>query len=154
MTWILTIVVLLFPLPFGQPAHAAERDWSLITPQEEARDNAAPHVVQPLPRTEPGTPVIEVRQPSISRHIRNPTTIEVRFRAAPGATIEMSTFRAKYGWLGIDITARLLEHATETADSLSAKNVDLPSGDHSITVSISDSAGRTGSRVLQLLVVK
>jgi hypothetical protein len=54
----------------------------------------------------------------------------------------MSTFRAKYGWLGIDITALLLEHATETADSLSAQNVDLPSGDHSITVSISDSAGR------------
>jgi hypothetical protein len=65
----------------------------------------------------------------------------------------MSTFPAKYGWLGIDITARLLEHATETADSLSAKNVDLPSGDHSITVSISDSAGRTGSRVLRLSVV-
>jgi hypothetical protein len=66
----------------------------------------------------------------------------------------MSTFPARYGWLGIDITARLLEHATETADSLSAINVDLPSGDHSITVSISDSAGRTGSRVLRLSVVK
>ena len=52
----------------------------------------------------------------------------------------------QYGWLGIDITARLLEHATETAYGLSAKNVDLPFGDHTITVSIADSNGRTGSR--------
>jgi hypothetical protein len=114
----------------------------------------APHVAQPTPRAAPGAPRIVVRQPIISRPIHNPTATDVRFRVAPGATIKMSTFRAKYGWLGIDITARLLEHATETADSLSAKNVDLPSGDHSITVSISDSAGRTGSRVLRLSVVK
>src|SRR5271169_4296900 len=32
----------------------------------------------------------------------------------------------KYGWLGIDITGRLLEHATETAGGLSAENVDRP----------------------------
>jgi hypothetical protein len=152
--WILTVVLLLFALPPWQRAYAADGEWPLITPEEEARDNAAPHVSQPTRRAAPGAPVIDVRQPNISRPIHNPTTFDVRFKAAPGATIEMSTFRAKYGWLGIDITGRLLEHATQTASSLSAKNVDLPFGDHTITVSIADNVGRTGSRVLRLSVAK
>ena len=80
--------------------------------------------------------------------------ISVQFRAAHGATIVMSTFRATYGWLGIDITARLLEHATKTANSLSAGGVDLPVGDHKITVTIADNHGRTGSRVLRMSVAQ
>jgi hypothetical protein len=151
---ILRATAFAFALPVLAGAQAARGEWPRITPEEETRDAAAPHVAQPTPRAAPGAPRIVVRQPIISRPIHNPTAIDVRFRAAPGATIKMSTFRAKYGWLEIDITARLLEHATETADSLSAKNVDLPLGDHSITVSISDSAGRTGSRALRLSVVK
>ena len=56
--------------------------------------------------------------------------------------------------IGIDITARLLEHATKTANSLSAQNVDLPVGDHKITVTIADNHGRTGSRVLRMSVAQ
>ena len=43
--------------------------------------------------------------------------------------IDIQSFRATYGWLGIDITGRLLEHATKLPDSLVAENVDLPVGD-------------------------
>ena len=153
MHWMSAIIVLLLALQPISRAHAVE-GWDLITPEEEARDNAAPHVSQPTPRTVPHSPVIDVRQPNLSRPIYNPTTINVQFRAAHGATIVMSTFRATYGWLGIDITARLLEHATKTANSLSAQNVDLPVGDHKITVSIADNHGRTGSRVLRMSVAQ
>ena len=145
------IIMLLLALQPISRVHAVE-GWDLITPEEEARDNAAPHVSQPAPRAVPQSPVIDVRQPNLSRPIYNPTTINVQFRAAHGAAIVISTFRATYGWLGIDITARLLEHATKTANSLSAQNVDLPVGDHKITVSIADSHGRTGSRVLRMSV--
>src|SRR6516162_3438924 len=147
------IIMLLLALQPISRVHAVE-GWDLITPEEEARDNAAPHVSQATPRTVPHSPVIDVRQPNLSRPIYNPTTINVQFRAAHGATIVMSTFRATYGWLGIDITARLLEHATKTANSLSAQNVDLPVGDHKITVTIADNHGRTGSRVLRMSVAQ
>jgi hypothetical protein len=155
MHWMRAIIMLPLALAL-QPisrAHAVE-GWDLITPEEEARDKAAPHVSQPTPRAVPHSPVIDLRQPNLSRPIYNPTTIYVQFRAAHGATIVMSTFRATYGWLGIDITARLLEHATKTANSLSAQSVDLPVGDHKITVSIADNHGRTGSRVLRMSVVQ
>jgi hypothetical protein len=153
MHWMRAIVVLLSALQPISRAHAVE-GWDLITPEEEARDNAAPHMPQPALRTVPHSPVIDVRQPNLSRPIFNPTTINVQFRAAHGATIVMSTFLATYGWLGIDITARLLEHATKTANSPSAQNVDLPVGDHKITVTIADNHGRTGSRVLQMSVAQ
>ena len=155
MHWMRAIIMLPLALAL-QPisrAHAVE-GWDLITPEEEARDNAAPHVSQPTPRAVLHSPVIDLRQPNLSRPIYNPTTINVQFRAAHGASIVMSTFRATYGWLGIDITARLLEHATKTANSLSAQNVDLPVGDHKITVSIADNHGRTGSRVLRMSVAQ
>jgi len=147
------IIMLLLALQPISRVHAVE-GWDLITPEEEARDNAAPHVSQPTPRAVLHSPVIDLRQPNLSRPIYNPTTIYVQFRAAHGATIVMSTFRATYGWLGIDITARLLEHATKTANSLSARNVDLPVGDHKITVTIADNHGRTGSRVLRMSVAQ
>ena len=111
-------------------------------PQKKKRATTQPHTCRNQRRAVPHSPVIDVRQPSLSRPIYNPTTINVQFRAAHGASIVMSTFRATYGWLGIDITARLLEHATRTANSLSAQNVDLPVGDHKITVSIADNHGR------------
>jgi len=38
----------------------------------------------------------------MSRSLRNPTTFDIQFRAAAGATINLSTFQAKYGWLGIN----------------------------------------------------
>ena len=52
--------------------------------------------------------------------LRNPMTFDIQFRAEPGATINLSTFQAKYGWLEIDITSRLLEHATRTPNGLFA----------------------------------
>src|SRR5215470_18219923 len=98
MHWMRAIIMLPLALAL-QPisrAHAVE-GWDLITPEEEARDNAAPHVSQSTPQAIPHSPVIDVRQPNLSRPINNPTTINVQFRAAQGATIVMSTFRATYG---------------------------------------------------------
>ena len=99
-------------------------------------------------------PVITVKQPDISRALRSPMTFDIQFRAAPGATINLSTFQAKYGSLGIDITSRLLEHATRTPNGLFAANVDVPTGDHRISVSIADNLGRVGTRVVNLHVLR
>src|SRR5215475_14523619 len=102
---------------------AAQTIWNLVTPEEAARDDAAPHVA--APPDSPGPPRIDLLRPDISRPIQNPVTIEVRFSPSSGSAIDMSTFRARYGRLGIDITRRLLEHAETTANGLVASNVDL-----------------------------
>lgn len=128
----------------------AQTDWELVTPEEETRDHAAPHV--PGPRDLPPPPVIDLLRPDLSKPIRNPVTIELRFSTAPGRTIDMRTFRATYGWLGINITNRLLQHAVTKPNGLLAKNVDLPRGDHRVRVSIADTSGKMASRTFRFSV--
>ena len=143
-----TILVLaLLTLP-----SVAQTSWELITPGEEASDRAAPHV--PGPMDLPAPPEIELLRPDISAPIKNPVTIEARFRAGPGASIDMGSFKAVYGWLGINITSRLLEHASKTPNGLVAENIDIPSGDHKVTLSIADSNGKTASRTFQFSVAR
>jgi hypothetical protein len=126
--------------------------WGLVTPEEDARDRAAPHV--PAPPDLPPPPVIDLLRPDLSRHIQNPVTIEVRFSAGPGRAIDMGSFRANYGWLGINITSRILEHAATTPNGLSAENVVLPAGDHRVTFSIADTTGKTASRTFRFSVAQ
>src|SRR5215475_6348672 len=128
----------------------AQETWKLITPDEERRDDAAPHV--PAPPDRPAPPTIELIYPDISRPIRNPATIELRFGAGPGQSIDMRSFNATYGWLGINITRRLLDHATATPNGLSARDVELPVGNHRVTMSIADTSGKTASRTFQFTV--
>jgi archaellum component FlaD/FlaE len=80
--------------------------------------------------------------------------MEVRFSAGSGTAVDMQTFRATYGWLGINITRRLLEHAKKTTDTLLAEDVDLPFGDHKVTLSIANISGKTASRTFRFSVAR
>ena len=126
--------------------------WDLVTPAEDARDNAAPH--RPGPADLPGPPLIQLLRPDISRPVSNPTTIEVRFSAGSGEAIDMRSFRATYGWLGINITSRLLAHAQKTPNTLLASNVDLPPGDHRVTLSIANMSGKRASQTFRFSVAR
>jgi hypothetical protein len=128
------------------------RAWPLITPGEEARDNAAPEGLAPADLPPP--PAIDLVRPDISGPVRNPVTIEVRFKAGANHPIDVRTFNATYGRLGINITGRLLEHAATTPDGLSAENVELPRGSHRVTLSIADTSGKTASQTFRFTVVQ
>ena len=106
------------------------------------------------PTSVSGAPVITVKQPDVSHPLHNPMTFDIQFSAAHGATINRSTLRVRYGWLGIDVTQRLLGHATWTASGLFAADADVPTGNHRIRVSIADNLGRVGTRVANLNVLK
>ena len=101
-----------------------------------------------------GQVTIDLLRPDISRPLRNPVTIEIRFGAPPGRTIDMQSFGATYGWVGINITRRLLEHAVKTPNGLSAENVDLPRGNHRITLSIADTSGTRASQTFRFSVAQ
>jgi hypothetical protein len=133
---------------------AAASAWPLVTAEEEQRDNAAPHDADAERLRTKAPPTIELTQPDISAPLHNPVTMEVRFHAGPGASIDMTSVRAAYGWLGFDITKRLLQHAVQTADGLIATDVEIPPGDHKVTVSVADTAGRVGSRTFQLTIAR
>ena len=128
--------------------------WDLVTPEEDARDNAAPHIAFAVPPAMPSVPTILLIRPDISRGVRNPVTIELQFAAGPGSAIDMRSFNATYGWLGINITRRVLDHSVATRNGLVARDIDLPPGDHRVTMSITDTAGRSASRTFSLSVAR
>jgi hypothetical protein len=150
----IAITILAFALLVLPGRWAVAVGWPLVTPGAEAPDNAARHLRQSAATAAQDAPVITVKQPDISHAVRNPMTIDIQFRAAPGSTINPSTFQAKYGWLGIDITSRLLEHATRTPNGLFAADVNVPTGNHLISVSIADNRGRVGTRLVNLHVLR
>jgi hypothetical protein len=141
---------LFMPIVLAVPS-VAQAKWDLITPEEDASDRGAPKV--PGPSDMPAPPVIELVRPAdISKPVQKPITIELRFASGAGPAIDMESFRATYGWLGINITSRLLEHATTLPDSLVAENVDLPAGDHRVTVSVANVAGKAASKTFRFTI--
>ncbi len=72
--------------------------------------------------------------------------------AAAGAEIDPTTFRVLYGWLGIDITDRLKEHANITPEGIRAENAELPEGRHELTLEIADTKGRYGAATLEFTI--
>ena len=115
--------------------------WELVSTEEERQED----LITP--------PTIEVIQPDPAKPISGPVTIQLAFRTQPGASIVPSTFEATYGFLGLDITARLLQHAKLTPQGITAEDVSIPSGQHSITLSVADSLGRIAKRTFQVRVV-
>lgn len=126
--------------------------WSLVTDAEVARDRVAPH--KPLTRGMPvaGAPRIVVDRPNTEAQLPRPFSVRVRFVPAADARIVTSSFKATYGWLGIDITTRLLEHARLTAEGLSADDINAPAGEHQVTVSIADNVGRVGTQTFRFTI--
>jgi len=81
-----------------------------------------------------------------------PVTIRVVFKPQPPAAISVSSFQAHYGFFNVDITSRLLQHAKVTPDGLVAENVNIPAGEHTVTLQISDNQGRVGTRTFKFVV--
>lgn len=132
----------------------ARTPWSLVSPQEDARDRAATRTAETRRPEVTGAPVIELLKPDISRPVHNPVNVDMRFHARPGATVNMNTLRVRYGWLGIDITRRLLGHARVTHNRVFATDVDIPAGRHRLTVSVQDSAARLGSETFVISIAR
>jgi hypothetical protein len=130
----------------------------LITPTEAARDRdaEAAQTASPVFRAKaftPGAPLIEVRQPGRLEGIKAPFPIQLGFKGSDGAELDLKSFRVLYGFLKLDITARLLEKARLTADGLVLDDAAIPSGSHRLRIQLKDSKGREGELDVVLKVL-
>lgn len=131
----------------------AEDRWMLVTPEEVKMSREAPPVSEMRGLPVPGAPEIVVEQPDAAKPLLHaPLTIRVHFVPGVGAAIDPNSFKASYGSLGLDITNRLLQHAKLSGGVLSMENVDIPSGVHTVTLTIADNAGRKGTRTFRFTV--
>jgi hypothetical protein len=97
--------------------------WKLVTEDELTDETRA---LQPR-----SSPRIDVIEPDQKETIVSPVNIRLRFVPA-GSKIMPGSFKAWFGWLEIDITSRLLEHAKIDASGLSAENAEIPAGQYRI----------------------
>jgi hypothetical protein len=142
----------LLAVTYVNPCRAAA--WTLISKEEFEQDSAAPRFRGFIaPSTQAGAPIIEVDQPDETKSINVPVTIRLRFRPQAGAIIDLTSFRATYGWLGIDITQRILEHAQVNTSGLVANGADIPAGHHKVTLQVADNMHRVGMRTFEFTVI-
>ncbi len=134
---------------------AGPRAFVLVTPEEFAREqqkrDVAPSRSLDVKR-EAQSPDIVLVRPAASHDILSPTDIELRFLAKDQAQVDMRTLRVLYGMFGINITARLLKHASLTESGIVAKEASLPAGSHTITIEIADSRNRVARESFRFIV--
>ena len=127
--------------------------WPLITRQEAQRENAAPHELGAPAPLRSGAPLIRIEEPDITRPVRLPVNIRIRFQAATDARIDVGSLRVRYGFLGIDVTRRILAHSRPTPSGVYVEDAELPRGRHRVTLQIADNMGRSGSQSFDFSVV-
>jgi hypothetical protein len=138
-------------------ASAAEGGFELLSPREYQSELAA--------RARPGArlytrgadlnaPTIVVVMPDRAAPIAAPVNIDVRFRAAEGASVNVSSLKITYGFLSLDITQRILNApgVQVSASGLKASGARLPSGSHKLVIAVADNLGRTGRQPLEFTV--
>jgi hypothetical protein len=123
----------------------AQDTYVLITQEEFSAELEAPEVEYKARQyVDPQRPKINLLRPGAGGQFTAPVDIELEFEAAEGAEIDPGTLKVTYGRLGIDVTERVIEHATLSKDGLVSENADLPLGRHRLTVTIYDTEGRVG----------
>lgn len=138
-------------LPRAARAQAPATDW-LVTPQE-ARALAADLDTPLLMPRNAGAPAIEVLRPTLSADpLPSPLPIELVFRPASGAAIDVASFRVFYGAFKLDVTQRLLKSVAVRPDGLRVDQAAIPAGSHRLVVQVADTQGRTGTKELRFSV--
>ena len=128
--------------------------WDLVTRGEVKRENTAHHNKAASATAQPGAPIIRVEEPNQKERLTPPLTLRITFRPQGGATIDPKTFRATYGWLGIDITRHIVAHARLSPSGLVANNASIPAGSYRVTLRIADNRHRVGVRTFAFTVHK
>ncbi|MBV9696440.1 MAG: hypothetical protein JO005_05875 [Gammaproteobacteria bacterium] len=99
-------------------------------------------------------PSITVVTPDSTAPIQPPVDIDVRFKPAAGASVNVGSLKILYGFLRLDITQRILSApgVQVTSAGLTAKGARLPSGSHKLLIQVADNLGRGASRLLEFTV--
>lgn len=133
---------------------AVNADW-LVTPKEAAESQAQYKKFPGMSaKAFPvmGAPEISLIKPSLSGVVKTPVDIQMVFKPKDGAEIDLSSFRVLYGFLGIDITSRLLKHAVPTEDGVKVSHADLPQGSHHLVIQVADKRQRKGQADIEFKV--
>ena len=104
--------------------------------------------------TNPNAPHISVNLPAMTSELYSPIKIDINFAASDDANIQIESLEVLYGWLNLDITDRIKQHAQISHDGITADNVNLPIGKHNITIKIKDTKQRISEKKISFEVLE
>jgi outer membrane protein OmpA-like peptidoglycan-associated protein len=138
---------------------AAAKGFSLVSAAEyEQLKSGKPGITQFEAETREvakaldlNAPQILVQSPDPRAEIHPPLKLELRFKPAADAQIDVSSFQViyKFGLLRKDITDRILPFLSLTRDGATgASAAAIPAGEHTLIIRIRDSLHRTGEQTV------
>jgi hypothetical protein len=147
---------------FCATAASAHTGFELVTADEFQREEEARELITRSARSllpaEEGPqrvadgPLIEIVTPDATTPVHAPVDITVRFEPGPGSRIVLDSLHIRYGIIGLDVTDRIRQAARVTEQGIEASGASLPAGSHSMSIEISDSAGRTTRQAFRFRV--
>jgi len=157
MILLIVIVSLVGGSPLVLAGDRGHQPFWLITPEEAAMAPAAnePQLhekgLSNIGRGAPAIgPIIEVIEPEGQKAYPSPVPILVRFKERL-ASIDLATLKVTLlKFFSIDITDRVKPYASLTGIDIS--NAPLPSGEHTILVSLEDTKGNVTKKELTLRI--
>jgi hypothetical protein len=95
----------------------------------------------------PSDPQIKIVAPTLDKPLTAPLDIDVQFVSASATVIRPDTFRVCYlGFITMDITQRITDHVTVSAQGVRVSGAQLPRGHHHLMMLIADAQGHFGRR--------
>ena len=126
--------------------------FELITAEEASApdlDPSAWHVE--VSRSDEG-PAILVISPHMGASIKRPVLIDVKFIKKDDRDIDLSTLKVEYlKFLTIDLTPRVKDYVSK--EGIKVPNANLPTGTHTIRLSVGDTGGTVTRQVLTFEVI-
>jgi hypothetical protein len=134
--------------------HAGFQLLSAQEYQSELSARATPGATLTLKAADFDAPAITVVKPDRSAPIQAPVDIDVHFKAAQGASVNIGSLKIMYGFLKLDITRRILgaPGVEVTPAGLKANGARLPSGSHKLAIEVADNIGRIARQPVEFTV--
>jgi hypothetical protein len=130
--------------------------WNTVRPKDspefttrELRQEGLPscHAIPDGTTLAEENPQIRILAPVLGKPLSAPIDIDLQFVPAGTTAIRPETFRVCYmGFLTIDITKRITDRITVSAQGLHVSGAQLPQGHHHLMMLIADQQGHIGRR--------
>jgi hypothetical protein len=152
--WVTALTIILVGATFAGAAQAGFQLLSASEYRDELVARAAPEAHFAPRGADFNAPTITVMKPDHSAAIQPPVDIDVRFAAAQGATINISTVKILYGFMKLDVTQRILQApgVQVSPEGLKASGAQLPRGSHKLFIEVADNLGRTARQPVEFTV--
>ncbi|OGW57017.1 MAG: hypothetical protein A2Y48_03185 [Nitrospirae bacterium RIFCSPLOW2_12_42_9] len=150
----LLLIVPLILFTFISTARGGEEGpLELITAQEAATPDMDPSQLHVEVGREDGNgPIIELIAPEMGSPLKPPVPISIKFVKRAEKEIDTATFKLEYlKFITIDLTSKVKQYVTK--EGIKVPEAKLPSGTHTIRLSIGDITGALTKRILTIEVL-